>query len=96
MFAHEAFDRRAGLGPTQGNKNGPRTVTSSSLSAMLSSVVVNGLIFFILIIVFLLLRKLFKRVYTPRSFVGSVPAQKRVQEAPTGFFAIFKTLLSKQ
>jgi len=96
MSLYETLERRAGLGATQGDKGGPRTTTSSSVSAMVSSVAVNGLVFLVLLIVFLLLRNFFKRVYTPRSFVGSVPKQKRVEEAPPGFFAVIKKVTSRR
>ena len=70
--------------------------SSSSASALVSSLVINGLIFLALVGLFMILRSLQKRTYAPRSYVGRIPKEKQVDELPSGLFAWFKPLIAKR
>jgi len=66
----------------------------SSLEEFISTLVINGIIFFILLSTFFLLRKTFVRIYSPRTYVGSVPDKKQPKRLSSNPFIFFKELWS--
>ena len=64
----------------------------STLSGFIESVAVNGLVFILLFSVFLLLRKRFPRIYSPRTFAGSIPNEKQPDLLPNGVSGFLKGL----
>lgn len=57
---------------------------STSLSAFLSSLVVNLIIFAIMILLFVLLRRSHSHQYMPRTYIGSLRSWQRSPDSPTG------------
>ncbi|ODV61458.1 Phm7p [Ascoidea rubescens DSM 1968] len=69
--------------------------TSSSVSAFLSALILNGIVFLIFITCFIFLRRKEERVYQPRRIVPTVPIEKQPDETPSGYFGWLNHLLSK-
>ncbi|CDO93220.1 unnamed protein product [Kluyveromyces dobzhanskii CBS 2104] len=70
---------------------------SSSTSAFVSTLIVNGVIAAIFVWLFLTLRPKNKRVYQPRSLtdIKTIPESERTEEVPPGYFNWIPFLLTK-
>lgn len=60
--------------------------TSSSASALVSTLVPSLVIAGAMILAFIILRRKFRRHYVPRTFVGNLLPHERTPESPTGLF----------
>lgn len=69
--------------------------TGSSVSAFVLTLIVNIALFLIFVGIFVLLKNKEKRVYTPRTYVNTVPATERPEESPKGAFSWVLHLLKK-
>ena len=50
---------------------------SSSIQALVATLVVNVAIFAIMVLIFIFLRRMFKKTYMPKTYITTVPAWKR-------------------
>ncbi|KAK9475752.1 hypothetical protein V1514DRAFT_370283 [Lipomyces japonicus] len=66
---------------------------SSSTSAFVTSLIVNGIIFLVFVSLFLILRGRDKRIYQPRTFLESVPEYARTETLPSKVWAWLKGLI---
>ncbi|CAK7900217.1 phosphate metabolism protein 7 [[Candida] anglica] len=69
--------------------------TATSLSAFISSLIVNLIVFAVFLIIFVSLRKKQARVYEPRTTVETVPADLVPDENPRGAFSWLTHVLKK-
>src|SRR5262249_14226589 len=58
----------------------------TSLETFVVSLATNAAVFAVFFSLFLLMRKTFERVYSPRTFSGLVPAEKQPDQLPNGVF----------
>lgn len=52
-----------------------------------TALILNFVIFAVLIGVFILLRKKYRRIYEPKTFVNTVPERRRIKPSPAGPFS---------
>lgn len=69
--------------------------SGSSVSAFVTTLIINGAVFAIFTSVFVCLKKKQRRVYQPRATVDTVAPEKKPDEQPNGPFAWFNDLLSR-
>lgn len=77
-----------------GSDSSPQT-TSSSVSAFLVTLILNGLIFLAFVTVFIVIRKRYKRVYEPKTYLETVPERQRIEPSPKGALAWIKPLFTQ-
>ncbi|KAI0465484.1 hypothetical protein LJB42_000721 [Komagataella kurtzmanii] len=68
------------------------TTQGSSVSAFVSTLVVNVVIFSIFVSLFIVLKPKQSRIYQPRHVVDTVPGELQVEEQPSGVFGWFSFL----
>lgn len=83
---------RAAVNQSSDPNIGKAKQTGSSLSAFLSSLILDGLIFLAMVGMFLILRRSQRRTYAPRTYIGTIPEEKRIQDLPKGIFGWIKPL----
>lgn len=71
MEAIHALLKRSNATDPNNDPNIASARKGTSVSAFLSTLVVNLLIFVVLVTIFILLRRSNKRIYAPRTYVGS-------------------------
>ena len=64
----------------------------TSLRTFVVSLGTNAAVFIVFFSLFLLMRKTLTRVYSPRTFSGSVPTEKQPDLLPNGVFAFLRGL----
>ncbi|KAF3902969.1 hypothetical protein ABW20_dc0102946 [Dactylellina cionopaga] len=87
---HEIQKRADKCGDITNQSNDPNIGSakqSNSLSGLLSSLIVNGIIFAVMLLLFLILRKSQQRQYAPRTYVGAIKKEKRTDPLPDGIFS---------
>lgn len=76
--AHSLLRRQSGIADPNNDENiGSAQGGPSSISALVSTLVVNLVIFVVMVGVFMLLRRTQKRMYMPKTYVTTVPEYKR-------------------
>ncbi|VEU23211.1 DEKNAAC104328 [Brettanomyces naardenensis] len=61
--------------------------TGSSVSAFVSSLIINLIVFAVFVLIFVFAKRKYSRVYEPRVTVDTVPESLRADEQPSGAFA---------
>lgn len=69
--------------------------TGSSVSAFVSTLIINLIVFCVFVIIFVVAKRKYHRVYEPRSVVDTVPENLRTEKQPEGAFS-WLTMLLKQ
>lgn len=76
--AHSLLRRQSGIADPNKDENiGSAQGGPSSISALVSTLVVNLVIFVVMVGIFMLLRRTQKRMYAPKKYVTTVPEYKR-------------------
>ncbi|RMD42735.1 hypothetical protein DV735_g2459, partial [Chaetothyriales sp. CBS 134920] len=85
-FAPTPLEKRASKCQTDTSSSSSSSASSSSLSALLSTLIPVLIVFAVYIGIFLFLRRIYPRVYAPRTFLSTLPKKNRTPEAPNTLF----------
>ncbi|KAK9475128.1 uncharacterized protein V1510DRAFT_359607 [Dipodascopsis tothii] len=69
--------------------------TSVSTESFLTSLIYNSAVFGVLFLGFIFLRYRVRRIYSPRSYMETIPQPNRTESLPSGIFAWIKSLVTK-